>query len=270
MSGQWNLAVVGIVYSWITSAALWQNFRERLPYLFDPWFEKLPEAPTLTHAMVAISALTEGMALLTGVFVLLAGNAGLAFATAASYGMSSILIAVVMQLFLNGRAAPLSKGLFWRTGTDSLQRTSFSSLLGFSGAGGLVLGACGGLALGLAGRAYMALLLHFPEIAHVINESREQMSALPGAWWYSLMAVGFAPLAEEYLFRGLLFRALDREWGGWKAVLGSAAFFAIYHPTLAWLPVFSVGAANAILFRKSKSLFPAVVLHAVYNFTVLT
>jgi membrane protease YdiL (CAAX protease family) len=38
-----------------------------------------------------------------------------------------------------------------------------------------------------------------------------------------------APFTEEYLFRGLLFRALDREWGGWRAVVGSAAFFAIYH-----------------------------------------
>jgi len=38
--------------------------------------------------------------------------------------------------------------------------------------------------------------------------------------------------AEEYLFRGLLFRALDRESGGWRAVAGSAAFFAVYHPPL--------------------------------------
>jgi len=47
---------------------------------------------------------------------------------------------------------------------------------------------------------------------------------------YAIMAVGFAPFDEEYLFRGLLFRALDREWGGWTAVVGSAAFFAVYHP----------------------------------------
>lgn len=52
--------------------------------------------------------------------------------------------------------------------------------------------------------------------------------------WYTLAAVAFAPFAEEYLFRGLLFRALDREWGDWRAVLGSAAFFAIYHAPLAY------------------------------------
>jgi membrane protease YdiL (CAAX protease family) len=61
---------------------------------------------------------------------------------------------------------------------------------------------------------------------------------------YTIMAVGFAPLAEEYLFRGLLYRALDREWGGWRAVLASSAFFAMYHQPLARLPVGLLGATQ--------------------------
>ncbi|MGC2057262.1 MAG: CPBP family intramembrane glutamic endopeptidase [Candidatus Sulfotelmatobacter sp.] len=86
---------------------------------------------------------------------------------------------------------------------------------------------------------------------------------------YAVMAVGFAPFAEEYLFRGLLFRALDREWGGWRAVVGSAAFFAIYHPALSWLPVFLLGTTNALLFKRTGRLMPAVILHMVYNAVVL-
>ena len=31
-----DLAVTGVVYSWVTAAAMWQNFRARLPFLFDP------------------------------------------------------------------------------------------------------------------------------------------------------------------------------------------------------------------------------------------
>jgi membrane protease YdiL (CAAX protease family) len=85
----------------------------------------------------------------------------------------------------------------------------------------------------------------------------------------AIMAVGFAPFAEEYLFRGLLFRALDREWGGWRAVQGSAAFFAIYHPALVWFPVAMLGTANALLFKKSGRFGPAVALHMVYNAVVL-
>jgi hypothetical protein len=33
---QWYVAVMGIVYSYLTAAAMWQNLRARLPYLFDP------------------------------------------------------------------------------------------------------------------------------------------------------------------------------------------------------------------------------------------
>jgi membrane protease YdiL (CAAX protease family) len=51
-------------------------------------------------------------------------------------------------------------------------------------------------------------------------------------------------------------------------VAGSAAFFAIYHPPLSWLPVAALGAASAILFKKTGRLAPCVVLHAVYNAVV--
>ena len=87
---------------------------------------------------------------------------------------------------------------------------------------------------------------------------------------YFLMAVVVAPFAEEYLFRGMLFRALDREWGGWRAVVGSAAFFAIFHPVVAWLPVSLLGVANAVLFKRSGLLVAPVALHAVYNAVVLS
>jgi membrane protease YdiL (CAAX protease family) len=71
------------------------------------------------------------------------------------------------------------------------------------------------------------------------------------------------------LFRGLLYRALDREWGGWRAVLGSAAFFAVYHPMLSWVPVGLLGVVNAVMFKKTGRLAPAIVTHMVYNAIVL-
>jgi membrane protease YdiL (CAAX protease family) len=82
--------------------------------------------------------------------------------------------------------------------------------------------------------------------------------------WMAVLTVGLAPLAEEYLFRGLLFRALDREWGGARAIWGSACFFAVFHPPEAWLPVGLMGAACAWLFRRSGRLTLCVVLHAAY------
>ena len=42
---------------------------------------------------------------------------------------------------------------------------------------------------------------------HTFNHARQLVHS-------ALMEL--APLAEEYFFRGLLYRALDREWGGWR------------------------------------------------------
>jgi membrane protease YdiL (CAAX protease family) len=55
-----------------------------------------------------------------------------------------------------------------------------------------------------------------------------------------------------------------------RAVIASAAFFAIYHPPLAWPPVFLLGAANCLLFKKTGSLIPCVALHMIYNCVVLS
>ena len=102
----------------------------------------------------------------------------------------------------------------------------------------------------------------YPRLAPNRQRTHRQQKA-------SLLAVGFAPLAEEYLFRGLLYRALDRDWSGWRAVLGAAAFFTVYHPLLAWPPVFCVGAVNCLLFKKTRRLLPCIVLHMTYNAVLL-
>lgn len=87
---------------------------------------------------------------------------------------------------------------------------------------------------------------------------------------YFVMAVLIAPPAEEFVFRGLLYRALDREWGGWHAVVGSAGFFAIYHQPFAWLTVFALGTLSCVLFKRTGRLAPSVVMHSIYNAVVLS
>ncbi|MFZ0294920.1 MAG: CPBP family intramembrane glutamic endopeptidase [Candidatus Sulfotelmatobacter sp.] len=263
---------MGIVYSYLTAAAMWENFRARLPYLYDPWSETLPPPPTLMHAMIAISILVEGGAILTGFVLVLAGRENIAVAQAISYGICAVIVSIGVSSFLSNRgvgpqdvwrweaAPPRKPGSWWST--DVIRDGKFLSLL--------LLGAAGGLVLGLFAHGYVAVLHHIPFSAEIIRKSQEQMARIPNLKVsYAVMAVGFAPFAEEYLFRGLLFRALDREWGGWRAVVGSAAFFAIYHPALSWLPVFLLGTTNALLFKRTGRLMPAVILHMVYNAVVL-
>jgi membrane protease YdiL (CAAX protease family) len=270
---QWHIAVMGIVYSYITAAAMWQNFRARLPYLYDPWSERLPPPPTLMHAMIAISILVEAGAVITGIVLGIAGRENLAIAQAVSYGICAVAVSVGMWNFLSNRGVSNNEVWHWAHAQGSMDKSAWSRLSHGRGAFPLALaaGAIGGLALGLFAHAYIVILSHIPQTAELIHKSQEQLAKIPNLRLsYGVMAVLFAPFAEEYLFRGLLFRALDREWGGWRAVVGSAAFFAVYHPALSWLPVFILGASNAILFKKTGRLAPAVVLHMIYNAVVLT
>jgi membrane protease YdiL (CAAX protease family) len=273
LTQRWHLAFIGIVYSYLTAAAMWQNFRARLPYLYDPWSETLPPPPTLMHAMIAISILVDGGAVVTAILALAAGPENVALAQAVSYAVCAVVVSIGATSFLRGRGVPPEEVWRWRPSAsahetqepgrraDSFRNSEFFFSLP---------GAAGGLVLGLLAHGYTALLLHIPAAAEMIRRSQEVMAKMPGfKASYFVMAVVFAPFAEEYLFRGLLFRALDREWGGWRAVLGSAAFFAIYHPPLSWAPVGLLGIVNALLFKKTGRLLPAVILHMVYNAVVL-
>jgi membrane protease YdiL (CAAX protease family) len=275
VSGQWQFAIIGIVYSFITAAAMWQNFRARLPYLYDPWSEKLPEPPTLMHAMISISILVELSAIITIPFLALGGRESLGPALALGYGISAIVVSLLVSNFLREREVrPQDIWCWLPTGVHIEESDSFARRYGLAdgrAASAILMGASGGIALGFLARGYLFLLQHLPVTAEILRKAQEQAASVPNLhFWYTIMAVGFAPFAEEYLFRGLLFRALDREWGGWRAIFGSAAFFAIYHPVLAWLPVFLLGAANCIIFKKTGKLAPAVILHMVYNAVVLT
>jgi len=273
LTQQWHIAVVGIVYSYMTAAAMWENFRARLPYLYDPWSEKIPPPPTLMHAMIAISILVEGGSVFTGIISVAAGRENIAIAQAISYGICAVIVSLGTANFLSERGVSAREVWRWGPAQEGEPKRWWRRvwILAGESIGPLLSGAAGGLLLGLFARGYLAILLHVPPVAELIRQSQEQMAKIPDLKIsYAVMAVGFAPFAEEYLFRGLLFRALEREWGGWRAVLGSAAFFAIYHPPLSWLPVGLLGITNALLFKKTGRLAPAVILHMVYNAVVLS
>jgi membrane protease YdiL (CAAX protease family) len=259
LSGAWHVAILGVVYSALTAAAMWQNFRARLPYLFDPWSEKLPPAPSLMHAMIGIAVMVEVVGLATGITVGTAGMQWLWVARALSYGIVGLTAWFFMDRFLHRRG--VTAGEIW-----SWPRAERTPGLGSS----LCVAAVLGIGLGGLGLFYLAALSWLPLTRGWLDQAGEMAALHAGhRLWLAALAVGMAPLAEEYFFRGLLYRALDREWGGWRALVGSAAFFAIYHPPLSWLPVFGVGLTSAWLFKRSGRLAPCVVLHMVYNAVVV-
>lgn len=79
-----------------------------------------------------------------------------------------------------------------------------------------------------------------------------------------------APIAEEILYRGVLFRSLDNRMPMAAAVLISSVVFALVHfytiPGLVMIT--AVGAVCALSYAASRSLLTAIVLHALYNASI--
>ena len=274
LTQQWDLVVMGVVYSAVTAAAMWQNFRARLPFLYDPWSEVLPPPPTLMHAMVGISALVEVGAVITGGLLAFFPRSQIAMAQAVIYGLCAAAVSVGLAAFLGRRGVTIGAVWHWREvgapwrARPAWWRIEQTGRMGI--AASLALAAALGLGLGGLALGYLAVLQHWPAAAGQLQHGSALMQSVPHLREaLFVMAVLIVPFAEEFLFRGLLYRALDREWGGWRAVLGSAAFFAVYHPLLSWAPVFLVGTVNAMLFKKTGRLAAAVLAHMIYNAVVL-
>ena len=75
-----------------------------------------------------------------------------------------------------------------------------------------------------------------------------------------------APLAEEIFFRGFLYAGLRSRLGPTSGVLVSALIFSLVHvlPGVL-LPIFVMGAIFALLYERTGSLWPCIVLHGVIN-----
>jgi len=75
------------------------------------------------------------------------------------------------------------------------------------------------------------------------------------------------PIVEELMFRGLLFPALASKWGYAGGVILTSAVFGLLHPNLpaGFLPLWTLGAAFAVVFQRRQSLLPCIVMHSLHN-----
>ncbi|MDP9383468.1 MAG: CPBP family intramembrane metalloprotease [Chloroflexota bacterium] len=109
-------------------------------------------------------------------------------------------------------------------------------------------------------------------------ENPQQESLVPdgvltlrGYLWLLPALSVVAPLVEELVFRGLLYRYLRGRMSMWPAVLLSAALFAVAHVyRVIMLPLFIAGIALALLAERYKSILPTILLHALFNGVQIT
>ena len=81
-----------------------------------------------------------------------------------------------------------------------------------------------------------------------------------------LAFVVVAPIAEEFFFRGVVYNIWERERGARVALYGSAALFAAIHASIfALAPIFALGIALALIYRRTRSLPASIAMHAGFN-----
>jgi hypothetical protein len=83
--------------------------------------------------------------------------------------------------------------------------------------------------------------------------------------WIVLLVCVLVPIGEEMFFRGFVYGTL-RRWGVTAATVLSALFFgAVHQQVVHFLPIVVLGAILALLYERTGSLLPAMLVHAVNN-----
>jgi len=79
-----------------------------------------------------------------------------------------------------------------------------------------------------------------------------------------------APIVEEVYFRGFLFSAFKSKFNWKYAALISSIIFSFSHilPT-SLLPIFVLGLAFAVIYQKTNSIYPSVIIHSANNLLAL-
>lgn len=116
------------------------------------------------------------------------------------------------------------------------------------------------------------LLKFLPTPTHPATDLLQNSPSTPTIFALLFAAAVVAPIWEEIMFRGTMLPAISRatKSPAWGIVISSFLFAAIHPQGLVlWLSLATVGAMAAIVTYQTKSLVPAIVLHAVHNFAIM-
>ncbi len=123
------------------------------------------------------------------------------------------------------------------------------------------------------GGAIVAIYLFESVYAAIVHPGNEQ-GLTPKHWEpahavvyvvNSVVICTWVPFVEELTFRGLGYSLLER-FGRWPAILGVGLAFGLAHGLLLSLPVIvAFGCALAWIRSRTDSVYPGMLLHALFN-----
>lgn len=120
---------------------------------------------------------------------------------------------------------------------------------------------------------FVALLSKvLPDPVHPINTVLAKGAGFGETLAIFVVGSVFAPVAEETVFRGMLFPALSKVTGSvlWGGLLQGFLFAAI-HPQgpAGWPPIMAIGCVSAFITYRSGALWPSVLMHGIHNGVIL-
>jgi membrane protease YdiL (CAAX protease family) len=122
--------------------------------------------------------------------------------------------------------------------------------------------------------AYVVVMLAAAALNPVL-EAGEEQGLVPEEWDPDraapfvanfLVVALAAPIVEELTYRGVGIAVTRDRFGTWPAVAVTALAFGLAHGLVVALPILTFfGVVLAVVRLRTESLYPAIVLHAVFN-----
>jgi len=251
----WTKLVL-VTLTTLVGYAVWVKVAERLPLMLDP---TAAPAPRIGMADGLIAVLVFFMFMILAFTTLTAGfEIPEADAVPPAYALAA-LITFVLVLYMYWRLK--LPDLFASLGIGR-DRSVFRSI---------PMGIGAGLCTSLLGLGFLIMLklagtlegLPDPKMAPNLTEGGD------GLWKFALLTVVAAPMCEEFLFRGVLYKGMRSTMGVRLSIIWSAVLFAFVHPPLGFVAVFALGVATAWLYEKTGSLWASMAAHATHNGVVV-
>ena len=119
--------------------------------------------------------------------------------------------------------------------------------------------------LQLASAEIMSRLSVKPEMQPAIQALKNTVTWLD-RFALGVAAIGFAPVAEEMLFRGILYPAVKQAGFPRLALWGTSLLFAVVHWNVAtFVPLLLLAVVLTLLYEKTNNLLAPIAAHALFN-----
>ena len=202
-------------------------------------------------------------------WISLAGGAVQHYSDKGKLDENSLEYLVIVTMSLHGSILLATAAALWWFHVSWREAFGFTS----GGAGrAMVLGALAGLVFLPVGWALQFLsgeilnALHRDVPVQEAVQTLQKADTLDSRVYFVVFSILIAPVAEEILFRGVLYPAIKQFGFPRLALWGTAVLFAAIHVNVPiFLPLLALGLALALLYEATNNLLATITAHGLFN-----